>query len=452
MKKWRNESGQVLIITALSMTVLLGFVGFATDVGLLLRERRIAQSVADGAAIGAASEALNERFPSGVTPGMYRAAVLDAAMNSYAASSSNGVKSSTGVTLTINVGSNITIPGYSGAGNIQSIVTKSTPTIFMAAFGALLGSNFQSLDVTATAIASDMISSSGCGHIPDGNNYPVSVVMGGSSRVFANNCAISGNGNVDMGGNSNITALYFATSGSITNTGHSGITGTQAEYAGPDTDPMQYLGQDPNYPVLGGPTGCTAPGGMHCIYDQNCGSTSCTLTGPLQPYTVYYYDKSVTVTGNVSSGKDANGNTPGNTIYLAGTTPYLDFNNVGTMTLVAPGPTASSCPLDANPLCGVVIDAPLDGSGSVAPNSCSHGNGNNSGNPGEIYFDFGSSTTMLQGDVYAPYMQLFIQDQGAATTFNTNFVLGTFCSQAATLTINGFSGPLAPDTRVGLVY
>lgn len=443
MRNWRNDSGQVLVITALTMTVLLGFVAFATDVGVLLRDRRIAQSVADGAAVGAATEALNERFPSTVTSGMYQSAVLDASLNGYTAGSSNGTtNSSTGVTLTINSGSNITIPGYSAAGNIQAIVSKPTSTIFMAAFGALMGHNFQNINVSATAIASDMISSNGCGWFPNGNNYNPAVTMGGSSEVFANDCGISINGNVDMGGNSNVTSQFFVASGSITNTGSSGVTGPEAQNGPTITDPMQFLQAD--VPTLSGTT-CTGIGGMSCVYDYGCGSTSCTLSNiTLTPDTIYYYDKSVTVSGNVSGTS--------NTIYLAGTTPYLDFNSVGTLTLSPPSPTGTSCAGDANPLCGVVIDAPVDGSTNIAPSSCSHGNGNNYGNNGEIYFDFGSSTTLLKGIVYAPYMQLFVQDQGANTTLDTNFVLGTFCSQAATLYVNGFSGPMSPNTRVGLVY
>lgn len=445
MGTWRNESGQVLIITALSMTILLGFVGFATDVGVMLRERRVAQTVADSAAVGAATEALNERFPSTITTAMYQSAFLDASLDGYTAGSSNGTtNSSTGVTLTINTGSNITIPGYSSANNIQAIVSKTTPTIFMGAFGALLGGNFQNINVSATAIASDTISSNGCGWIPNSNGYDPAVTMGGSSEVFANQCGISVNGNVDMGGHSNITAEYLVASGNITNTGSAGVTGPYTGNGSYITDPMQYLQDTANQPSVSGTT-CTGPDGMNCEYDYGCGSTTCTVSNTtLTPSTIYYYDKPVTISGNVSGS--------GVTIYLAGTTPYLDFSSVGTLTLSPPAPSGTSCAGDANPLCGIVIDAPKDGSGSVAPSSCSHGKGNNYGYNGEMYFDFGSSTTTIKGVIYAPYMQLFLQDQGASTVFDNNFVIGTFCSQSATLNVNGFSGPLSPNTRVGLVF
>lgn len=446
MRKLRDESGQVLVMVALGMTVLLGFVGFATDVGVLLRERRVAQSVADAAAVGAATEALNEHFPSSISTAMYQSAALDASIDGYTAGSSNGTtNSSSGVTLTIITGANITIPGYSSAGNYQAIVAKSTPTLFMAVFGVLFGNNrnFQNMTVTATAIASDMVTSNGCGWFSNGNGYDPAVKMGGSSEVFANQCGISVNGNVDMGGSSNVTAKYFVASGTITDTGNAGITGSEAAGGAPITDPMQFLQQTANQPTVSG-TSCTGPDSMNCVYDSGCTKSGCTLSGTLTSNTVYYYDQPVTVSGNVSG--------TGDTIYLAGTTPYLDFASVGTLTLSPPAPSGTSCAGDANPLCGIVIDAPFDGSGDAAPSSCSHGKGNNYGNNGEIYFDFGSSSVTIKGDIYAPYMQLFVQDQGANATFDNNFDLGTFCSQAATLTVNGFSGPLSPNTRVGLVY
>lgn len=454
MRRLKDERGQVLVLVALSMTVLIGFVGFATDVGMLLRERRIAQSVADGAAIGAATEALNERNWTTINSNIYNSAVLDASMNGYTTNAGNGAKdSSSGVTLTVYAGSNITIPGYQSAGNFQAVVIKSRPTIFMYTFGKLFGSDFSNIDVAATAIASNMIPSNGCGHFNNGNNYDPAGSMGGSSRIFANDCGITVNGNLDMGGNSNITAKYLIATGDISNTGSSGITGQEGENQGGSfSDPWQSLKNA--LPTLNGTT-CTAPGGMLCVYDfgctkakgcvaNNCGTTCALSSGPLAPNTLYYYDKSVDISGNVSSPTSGGGNT----IYLAGTTPYLDFASVGNLTLIPPG---TDCP-SPNPLCGVLIDAPFDGSNNVAPNSCSHGKGNNYGNNGEIYFDFGSSNTILKGDIYAPYMQMFVQDQGANTKLYNDFVIGTFCSQAATLYVNGFSGPQSPNTRVGLVY
>ena len=45
----RNEDGQALVITLLSLTILLGFVGLATDVGTLFYTKRQLQIAADSA-------------------------------------------------------------------------------------------------------------------------------------------------------------------------------------------------------------------------------------------------------------------------------------------------------------------------------------------------------------------------------------------------------------------
>ncbi len=53
MEHRHNENGQAIILTALLMTVLLGFLALAVDVALLFRARRNVQIAADAAAIGA---------------------------------------------------------------------------------------------------------------------------------------------------------------------------------------------------------------------------------------------------------------------------------------------------------------------------------------------------------------------------------------------------------------
>src|SRR5246127_3739904 len=56
MKRMRDESGQALILVALCLTCILGFVGFATDDGVLLHAKRNLQIAADAAAIAGANE------------------------------------------------------------------------------------------------------------------------------------------------------------------------------------------------------------------------------------------------------------------------------------------------------------------------------------------------------------------------------------------------------------
>ena len=103
MKKIKGESGQVLIFVALSMTVLLGFMAFATDIGVLLHVKREAQTAADAAAVAGATEALAEGNPSTLTTGEWNAAMNDAAQNGFTATSNGALDASTGTTLTVNI-------------------------------------------------------------------------------------------------------------------------------------------------------------------------------------------------------------------------------------------------------------------------------------------------------------------------------------------------------------
>lgn len=443
MRNWRDESGQVLVMAALTMTVLIGFVGFATDVGLMLRQRRIAQTVADSAAMAAATESLNEGTPATVTAGMWTAAKHDAIMNGYTPGASNGAaNASTGVTLTINITPNVGISSFNSAGYVQANVVLQTNTFLMATFGALRKADYSKMNVSATAIASNTIKSNGCIYVQnDGTYADPAVDMGGNSLIAAPNCGMTINGNLTMGGNGTIDALFVAATGVISG---KNASGSWSQGNPPQEDPLSKLQQTANQPTVSGST-CTAPSGsgMSCVYDYGCSGSSCSLSGvTLTSNAVYYYDKPVNVSGTVTASHD--------TIYLAGNS-YFDFASNGSGTFTPPG-YGSTCIGSTNPYCGILLDAPTDGSANGGTYSCSKGKGNNGGNPGELYFDFGSSTTNVQGIVYAPYMQVFGQDKGASTTFATDLIVGNICMQSATFNVNGFSGNQSPLTRVGLVF
>ncbi|UWZ84705.1 TadE/TadG family type IV pilus assembly protein [Occallatibacter riparius] len=441
MKIVREEEGATLVLVALSMTVLLGFVGLATDVGILLRQRRIAQTVADSAALAGVTESMYEGSPSSVTSGMYTAASHDATMNGFTPGSSNGAaNSANGLTLTLRVAP--TISGYSGSGLVQATASFATPTIFMNLFG------IHSLNVASTAIASNLLNSDGCFNVQNGEGLAnPAATMGGSSQLFGQNCGVTINGNLSMGGSSNINAKFVTASGTITNGGSSSITGPVSQNAPPTSDPLSKLQQTANQPQIDTTAKtCTAPSGtgMSCIYNFNSGN----LSGTLQSNTMYVFDKNV----NGGNGPSITGSVTGSnvTIYLADNIPF-SFANNGNLNLTPPG-YGHPCAGSLNPLCGVLFDAPSDGANGKGTYTCSHGKGNNYGNPAEIYFDFGSSTSDLEGVIYAPYMQLFVQDQGASTKLANDVIIGNFCSQAATLKIQGYDSSDSPLARVGLIY
>jgi len=445
----QDERGQVLVMTVLSLTVIIGFVAFATDVGVMLRQRRIAQTVADAAAIAGATESLSEGTPTSVTTGMYNSAYTDAVLNGFTPGSSNGaLNSSTGVTLTLNITPNVSVSGYNGAGYVQAIVSLNTPTALMKVFG------FNLLNVSATAIASNIIRSDGCFYVQNSGGYANPAVdMGGNSLINAAGCGMTINGNLIMGGNGTIDAKFVAVQGTYSgkNAGSNWSSGVP-----PQNDPMASLQMTANQPALSGTT-CTSPSGsgMSCVYDygcdsgtckaNGCGSTTCTLKGATMggTPTVYYYDKPLQIDGSVTGTQI--------TFFLTGNTNYFNFDTNGSGTFTPPG-YGSSCVGSINPLCGILFDAPTVGSANAGTYTCSAGKGNNGGNPGEIYLDFGSNSTDVEGILYAPYMQLFGQDKGASTTFAADLVVGNVCMQSATFNVDSYTGSQSPITKVGLVY
>jgi hypothetical protein len=78
----RND-GQILVLLAVALFVILGFVGMAIDVGYLLAERRGAQNAADAAAMAAGRELIRYRDVNQARPEAESAALSYAERNNY---------------------------------------------------------------------------------------------------------------------------------------------------------------------------------------------------------------------------------------------------------------------------------------------------------------------------------------------------------------------------------
>ena len=117
MSRLSDERGQVVVLSALCMVVLLGFVAFAVDVGLLLRSKRVEQTAADSAAIAAAAE-----FNYG---DMTAAADADAAQNGVPASA-------------VKVNNPPTLGPHAGNSNyVEVLIAQSQPVVFMKMFSRI---------------------------------------------------------------------------------------------------------------------------------------------------------------------------------------------------------------------------------------------------------------------------------------------------------------------------
>jgi hypothetical protein len=125
----KDQSGQVLVFSAIMLTVLLGFAGLALDLGLATMDRRKAQVAADAAALAGAAQ-----LPG--SPGSI--ATSQATLNGFTAGSSVAVTVSNPPVAGAHVGD---------SAYVQVKVSKQVPTGFLRVLG------INSVAVSANAIA-----------------------------------------------------------------------------------------------------------------------------------------------------------------------------------------------------------------------------------------------------------------------------------------------------------
>ena len=156
MKWLREESGQVLVMTFFSMGILLGALGLAVDVGVLLHARRNMQAAADAAAMAGATE----MFYNGST---------NVAAKAKAAAKGMGVDSTvTGNIVNVTVSPTLT-GGVACPTCVQVSLATPNPTLFIAAMSkwAFSSTNFNSINVSANAVAGSPGASQTCVYIMD---------------------------------------------------------------------------------------------------------------------------------------------------------------------------------------------------------------------------------------------------------------------------------------------
>jgi hypothetical protein len=398
MKTLRNESGQVLVLTALCMTVLLGFLAFATDVGTLLYDKRVIQSAADGAAMAGASE-IHWGARDGTTP---------AAAAQAAAAKSGFTNGSGGAIVTVNPPP-LSGPHTGDGSYVEVIITQTEPTFFMKLF------NHTSMNVAARAVAGLGGINTGCIFALD-PTAPDAIQLQGSFNVVAPNCGI-------VVYSSSPDALHFTGGGgtlvaqsvSITG-GDSGQTGdilpptTVTKGVAQTGDPLGFV----TPPV---PTGCTAPPGG-------------TLTGPVGPppgpsFTVCYSGDVLIKDATFGAGTYV---FTGNTITLGGFVKTvaagatIDINN-GTLSILTNTTLTLIGPKDLTATySGIALMQPV-----------------NNTNP--ITIQKGNATGFITGIIYAPGAQLFLQDSGggAGLTLTVDLIVKTLFDKTATINITSYS-------------
>lgn len=208
-----RDRGQVLVLVALGLVALIGFVGLTVDIGSAWAARRRMQTAADAAATAGAIASRQGQSGSGVTTAADDAAIL------------NGFTDGTNsVHVTVN-------PSYSGgscsANCVQVTIDQAQPVYFLRVLG------FSPIDVKASAVAGT--TNSGSCIYGLGPTSPAFDAHGTAS--VSSSCGILVNSNANCGGNVTIT-----TSMGVAGSSSSCPNSTTISYT---PDPFAYLGSQP---------------------------------------------------------------------------------------------------------------------------------------------------------------------------------------------------------------
>lgn len=425
MKKLGGESGQTLIMVALSMAALLGFAAFATDIGVMLHEKRLVQSATDSAAVASAL-ALSQ----GTDP--VAAGKTDAAANGF----TDGATDSNGNTITtVNIYTTPIDGHFVGqSGYTEAVITQQTSGFFMRLFGR------DFMNISARAVATDK----GVGACCLCTVKPTGTTMQfqGSFHTIAPACPVK-NLSSDpcattfKGGAGNLTSGGFSIVG-----GDCGQTGdstpaavTNALYTG---DPLAGQLTPPTYGSVGSTT-CPLTASVGNSSSQttitNTTGTVCYSSAGNIQLTNVTLSPGTYVFNNPSGSLVLSGNITGSgvTLYLLGGMNELSGTNLNL-----------SAPLNTDTQTYAYNGILIYGATSDAPPStaklCPTGTAN--AGPGIIQLNLGNAQGNFSGDIYAPSSAMVFQDSGSDSNgpdFVTDIIVGTFCDETADINITSYA-------------
>lgn len=152
MKLLKEEDGQVLVLTALCISVLLCLLALAIDAGQLYYTQRQLQTAADAAALAGALEG-SQCGGTNLCTAMQQAAqaaMTENGITNLTLSTQCAATQGTGTTLTLNNGPcalGSADPNYNNPSYVEAVVSRPQPTFFARLMG------FKSVDVTARSEA-----------------------------------------------------------------------------------------------------------------------------------------------------------------------------------------------------------------------------------------------------------------------------------------------------------
>jgi Flp pilus assembly protein TadG len=199
-KHLKNESGQAMVLVALSLVVIMGFGAFTVDIGRGAMQQSELQNIADAAALAGAQDLPSSSIATNT-------AISYAGTNGLLATQNNVPKLGDKIVVTTD------------STKIQVVVTRNLEYTFAKVLG------FENKEVSARAVATK--SAGGLGPVFDyaifsGNKYPGTKMESFSTRL-QNVLNVTGSGHVVSG---SIHSNYQVNIGSMVVTGVASAVGT----------------------------------------------------------------------------------------------------------------------------------------------------------------------------------------------------------------------------------
>jgi len=426
---WKNENGQAIVFGALGFCTVLAFTAFAVDMGLIFQVKRKVQIAADAAAMAAAQDYLyNQSQSSAITAGK-------------TASSTNGYTDGGNATVTINEPP-AAGPNIGNTGMVEAVVSTPVSTIFAKLVG------YNSMTVEGRAVAGMPTAGDACIWLMNPNGADLQVQ--GDYDVVATNCGIYDNSSAS-------DSVSVTGNGGTVNTAFLDTVGTAV---GQQTQPTPVTtGTSPRSNPWGNITGPNPSTGAGCTYTD---STDTVISGTF------------TQVGYSGCGSSTGACMPG-----AGQT--LCFTNAVTLSNATFGACSTNCTTPGGETIttsagtlvfgnGVTVSgnvAVYGGAIDVQSGSFSQGNANlsivaaTSGtfngiglmqpatNTNLLQVQFGSGNETLDGYIYAPGAEVYLQDHGGGIAVE-GLVANSLYDKASTLTVNSYD-LLHPTTSLNRV-
>jgi Flp pilus assembly protein TadG len=430
MKILRKQEGQVLVLTCLCMSALVGFVALATDAGLLFRAKRKMQVAADAAAFAGASE-------------LYYSGATNINSVATAAAKSNGVDTAVANNYVKVFNPPIDGPN-TGCASCVEVIVRTPNTTFLTAF---TGKN--SFNVGARAVAGAPGASSNCIWLMDPTTSGQLQMQGGANSVLnASGCSVYLNSNsssaVDLKGNPNVTIVALndvsnqnvSTKAKFTGTVNEGVTPQSSplptDFQGPTPSNGQCTNTDTTTTALSStysPPGGAVSGGVVCFTKAVTLNNGAILPGAANNGMLYVFENSVTVANGatVAVGSASYNSTTGAFSNTLGATMDVEggaFNiNSGQANLSVYAPTSGTYN-------GIALMQPKSNTSSSSDNGCS--------GVSCLAVQFGSSSTYFDGMIFNPGGMVVMHDAGGGVKA-TGIIAATMNIKSSSLVIDNYS-------------